>query len=505
MRFLEIPDKRGYEYILIPMIIGFVVRIIYHLFDIPDFWGDSFHNIYISKSTIENHWIYSDYKGREVVWLPFYRYVIAFFMYLFGSDSMTVPHLINIIIGSISCGILARLTALETSKEFGALAGLILALLPWHIAYSHMNMPEMLGSTIILLIILMQRLGKWIWIIPLSFIGALTKNEVTLYCGVFGLYVIWNRDWRSAMALILGGGLALICWGFWNLQETGHFFWWITERSLGSSWDKVFYNKGGGSWIVPFLSIIQVFPLVLIFPILSRKLAKQSWGNRSAFLLALTFLVIFNWLFIIMMNFGYFPSPDARYFILTLPITCVVFVAWISKIENGKRLVMRSVVIISLVLLFQVPTFYVLHYILNPSIELGRFIQEKGLNKVNSWNDFPTSLYYGDIDIDRSFSSKMLAPKKIRESIDFNDQLLANLQSNSIQYVAYQNVPHSYVNAVWPQMKSDLPFEWKGLHFEPIFNYSYLKSNTILESLRSYVEKDRASSLWKVSHLNGEN
>lgn len=497
MRYFQIPDKRGYEYILIPMIAAFLVRIIYHLFEIPDFWGDSYHNIFISKSTVENGWIYSDYKGREVVWLPFYRYLIAFFMYLFNSYSITVPHLINIVIGSVSCGVLARLAANETNKQTGTIAGLILALLPWHIAYSHMNMPEMTGSLILLLIVMFQRMGKWMWLLPLGFVGVLTKNEVTLYIGVFGLYIIWIRDWKSTAALVLGSVIGLTVWSFWNFQQTSNLFWWIAERSIGSGWDKLFY-QGHGSWYMPFLSILQVFPLLLLPVFLMRKL----WAlrkTRDCFLMAISIVVLFSWLFIVVMNFGYFPSPDARYFIITLPIVCLVFVGWIYRLDNVEILLKRSLVFTGIILLFQAPAFYFLHYTLSPSIELGKHIRQNDFGDANWWNDFPTSIYYAEFPEGHSFSSMTLAPKTDRYSEDFNDLLVKNLRDNDIQYIVFQDVSFSYVGTIWPQMKIGESFTWNGILFEPIYFYAYAESASMWDQLRSFIEARRTSSIWKVT------
>ncbi len=500
MRYFQIPDKRGYEYILIPMITAFLVRIIYHLFEIPDFWGDAYHNILISKSTIENGWAYTDYKGREVVWLPFYRYFTAFFMYLFNSYDLTVPHLINIIIGTVSCGVLAKVSAIGTNKQTGAIAGLILALLPWHIAYSHMNMPEMTGSLILLLIVMFQRMGKWMWLFPLGFVGVLTKNEVTLYTGVFGLYIIWLRDWKSAAALVIGCTIGLGTWSFWNFQQTNSLFWWISERSIGSGWDQLFYQeKASGRWFIPPLSILQVFPLSLVLIFQLHKFPKLK-GIKERLLIALALLVLFNWMFVILMNFGYLPSPDARYFIITLPILCLVFIWWIYKLDNAENLLKKSLLTIIIILFLQVPTFHFLHHTLNPSIELGRHIQQNNFENGNWWNDFPTSIYYAGFPEDHSFSSMMMVPKKDRYSAEFNDRLIENISSNNIKFIVFQDVSFSYVGTIWPQMKMEEHFIWNEIQFEPIYSYNNPKSVSVWDQIRHFIEAGRKSSIWKLTY-----
>ena len=55
--------------------VGLLVRLLYLSWGLPDLWSDSYHNWYINWATFSNQWIYSDYKGRELVWLPFFRYI----------------------------------------------------------------------------------------------------------------------------------------------------------------------------------------------------------------------------------------------------------------------------------------------------------------------------------------------------------------------------------------------------------------------------------------------
>ena len=66
--------------------IALLVRFFYLGLGLPDLWSDAYHNWYISWATIENGWVYSDYKGRELVWLPFYRYLSTAVIYIFSSQ-----------------------------------------------------------------------------------------------------------------------------------------------------------------------------------------------------------------------------------------------------------------------------------------------------------------------------------------------------------------------------------------------------------------------------------
>ena len=244
-----------------------ILRIIYLSFGIADYWGDAFHNVFISKLTVENDWVYSDYTGRQVVWLPFYRYLVTLFMFAFDQYDLVIPHVVNIILGSVSCALVAKLVSFAGRKDIGLLSGCGLAVLPWHIAYSNLNTQEMLCGTILLLVVFSYTNKQWFWLAPLAFIGVLTRNEMTPILSVFGLYLIYRKDWKSAGAMLIGGVTGLTLWGFWCYSNTGNFFWWITERSLGSSWNHVFQmqqDRIAGNWYSPILSILQVFPYLIV-------------------------------------------------------------------------------------------------------------------------------------------------------------------------------------------------------------------------------------------------
>jgi len=498
------PSIKGYEYFLIPTAIAFVIRLVYHFWGIPDLWGDAYHNVYISNAIIENNWVYSDFKGREVVWLPFYRYLAAFFMFLFGSSNLSAPHFLNMIIGSVSCGVLSSLTASYSNKHYGQLAGLLMAFLPWHVAYSHINMPEITASLILLLIVSAQYTSKWYWLIPLSFLGVLTKNELTLYIGFFGLYTIWVRDWKSVIALIAGGTPGLVVWGHWNWVMTGEPLWWIAERSLGSGWDKTFYSFLGdtsGSWYMPLMSILQVFPFIFILLLKLQLIRGVIKTKGDAFLKGITVVVLSSWLFIIIMNLGYFPTPDARYFIITLPLACLVFVLWMYKIQAGNRIIKLVVAGLMVLWVVELPIFYFLQFKMAPSIEMGKYIKNSDLDEGSFWLDFPVTVYFSEVQYDRVFSSEMMVPKEKREGENFIRNLRNDLKSKKIKYVAFQDVPYSYTGSIWSEMNENKPFDWNEFRFEPIFHYTFeAESQSINNKIKAIILEREASSLWKVSY-----
>ena len=502
MNFFQKPNTK--TVFLLPIATALVLRLVYHLIGIDDFWGDAYHNLFISSATLENGWVYTDFKGREVVWLPLFRYLVSLFIWIFQSQDILMGHLINVILGALSCGMIAKLTARASSNYTGLLSGLLLAVLPWHVAYSHMNMPEILGSFILILAVDLWT-GRYNgWLILIGFLGALTKNEVTLYLGVLGVLGIYSREWKRILILGSGVFLGLLLWGFWNHYNTDSFFWWITERSVGSGWDKLFYSSQPtyfGDWYVPLLSILQVFPLALLVIFLPKNWHKIILRSENRLLMIVSVLVLFNWLFVIGMNLNYFPSPDARYFIITLPLACISFGLWMSKSEaftkHGRKILL-GVVFLNII---QWPGFYYLQYTLYPAVEIGKYLKQSETEDQNYWIDLPAAIYFAGIDRKNSFSSEMIIPKDQRDRKGFKHDIAVRLEERNIRRLVFQDVPYSYMATILPQLKESKSFRWRGITFEPLHQIRYeTVQGGMGKQIEQYVVGGRSSSLWSLSY-----
>ncbi len=488
--------------------IALIIRLIYFSFSIPDYWGDAYHSIYIAKATIQNNWVYSDYSGREVVWMPFYRYLSAFFMFIFNRYELFVPHLVNIIIGSFSASLVFSTVQQVAERKVAILAGICLALLPWHIAYSNINTPEVLSGFFILLSIYLWLSKQWLWLIPVVFLGVLTRNEVTLLLAVFGVYLLVKRDWKPALYMFLGASSGILVWGLWCYVKTGDFFWWISERSLGSSWNHLFQIQSGkelGKWYLPILSLIQAFPLLfigLISPSFFTRVFKENSIKVKAVLLPIVVILFFDWFFIFIMQFRFYSYPEPKYFIITLPLACVVLGCLFATVPKQyfKKLRLKTIVLALIVLFLQIPVFYFLPIKDEPSRAIGLYMKDNLEGEGNLWLDQTIVWYYSEIDFRRIYSSYTLASRFDRYEESFEEELYTKIDEKDIRYIVSEPSSFTYVFNIWPEMTKAEAFEWKGLKFNPVYIYEKPEfSNSIIDRIKDkIIADDNVSILWSI-------
>lgn len=493
--------------------VALIVRLVYLSFNIPDYWGDAFHNIYIAQATIANDWVYSDFSGREVVWMPFYRYLSAFFMLIFNRYDLFVPHLMNIVIGSFSAALVTSTVQKVADRKVAVLAGLCLAILPWHIAYSNINTPEVLSGFLILLSMHLWQSKKWVWLIPVVFIGVLTRNEVTLLLALFGVYLLVKKDWKPAVYMLLGAVGGLLVWGAWCYSQTGEFFWWISERSLGSTWNHLFQLQKGrelGKWYLPILSIIQAFPLLFIIaiaPSFFKKVFEENTQKVKTILVPVALVLVFDWIFIFIMQFRFYSYPEPKYFIITLPLACVILgclYGTVSK-EFFEKLSLKTVVFSIVILVLQTPVFYFLPFKDDPSRTVGLHLKESLEEEGNVWFDQTIAWYYSEIDFERIHSSYTIASRFERYEEGFEEKLRVKLDELDIRYVMSEPSSFTYVFNIWPEMMDGEVFEWKGLVFTPIYRYQKPElSNSIPDRIKDGIIPDNHVAIfWSIERVEG--
>ena len=500
------------EVFLIPTLLAFVIRLFYHFLNIPDFWGDSYHSMYITWATLENNWVYSDYKGREVVWLPFYRYLSTFFIFITQYHNLLIPHVLNMILGSISCGFLAVITMRLTANKIGIMSGILLALAPWHIAYSHMNMPEITALLLLILAFFTWQQNQYLWLIPIGFAGVLTRNELTTLLGVLGLILLVKREWRQALCLFIGSAAGLGIWAWWNLIKRGELTWWIASRSRGSSWDRHFVMMQGNfvnHWYLHLAIFLTIFPVILV--ILGQfKTFKQAFSKtpilKSGLTLGLISIVVFHWIFLLIMQTEYFTAPNGRYWLYSLPMAFALFGVVFHQISKEKQstLIAWSHSVSLLVMLIMMFIFYHQRMIYAYNQELGKHIGEAIPKDSNIWFDFPDILYFSEIDYSRAYSSDQIMPMEYRYISDEDKVkfLTHKFDSLNIGYIVASPVSYSIVLSLWPNMEDREPFEWGSWYFTPLFSKFDTEDQIVGQPLASWMRYlggvNKKSVLWKV-------
>ena len=492
----------------IPFLIALVTRFLFYLLDIPDYLGDAFHSWMISVATIENDWIYSDYKGRELVWLPFHRYLVSVFMIIFSSYDMAVTDALNILLGAITCGVISLITNRLSNRQMGLFAGITLALTPSHVSYSNINTPEILAGLILSLVVYVALFKKSFWLLPLVFIGVLTKNELTMLLVMFGGLLVLHGNWRPSLFMVAGGLLGLGVWMWWCYNQTGYPFFWLTERAAGSRWDHLFQvAKGSYSYDLGKYShyIERTFPFIVVIPVIIWLCWDKVKSTLRQKRTRLVILVVWShWIFIFFMAFYFFPTLSIRYFLFTLPLAISMLFIWLHELHGIKKKgLYLAVIIILLAAIFrQYPNAHFRRYSYAPPREVGKFIEQMSPVEGNFWIDFPVAIYYSGLPLDSFYSGKQIFVNSDPDQ-QWTTNLYNQLKEKRINYIMSAPVSYSRVLNIWPQMKTREPFEWMGIWFEPVFRYDpsehLIEEEWWWDARRNNITKRQSNAtLWKL-------
>ena len=503
IRLLDKFENSKFNNQFIVFFIAFLLRGCYHLLDFPDYWGDAYHNIVTSWLTVQNDWIYSDYKGREIVWLPLHTYLSGTWMWIFSSFSIKTTHYFTMLVGSTGVMYVYLIANKIYSSSISILITLLTILLPYHILFSTLNMSEILTSTLLVMVIYYALFSHHqIVLILISFFGFFSRYEFTALIGVFALLLFFKRQKKIQTYCIMAGlSMGLMVWCGWIYFKTGNPFDWILQKQ-SSLWDAKFYERGL-NFVDPILSMIFAFPyFIIIFITIWQKKKDfliKTWKSETCILI----LLGFHWLSIAIAQIWFTSYPDPKYFIITLPIATLSLGYFLNRKKNILKL-KKIFLVISIILLLQLPSFYFLHLSIDPELAMGKYLSDKNLQG-KLWVDLPPAQLASTLDFERFVTSDMLIP--VEERYEQNtDQRLENLMiDKDIKYIVAYHVPHSWVTFKWKQTKEEQPFDWRSLHFRPIYSYHFMKyhqqkKRTPIHWIREKIQKNQSKIiLWEVS------
>ncbi|MEM7133550.1 MAG: hypothetical protein AAF702_45070 [Chloroflexota bacterium] len=436
---------------------------------------------------MDNNWVYSDYKGLEIIWLPGYHYLISAVMFGWGRFDLLPAHVVNMILGSMACGLMAWLISDVTSNWLAGLgAGVTLALMPWHIAYSHMNMPEVMAG-LLLLGLLLAAYKDWPILLPiLGFVGSLTRHELTLAIFIIGVWLWVQRGWLVSLRLWLGSGIALAGWSWWSWYRTGEFLGWWSRSVMAAAHDATF-NRAAGSRLADVGTLVetvnQAYPLLPVICLTGVMVLVGICCFRWHYdLPRYTWLLIAvlatHWV-VLGRSFvnGYLPVADPRFVLITLPALVGIGIIVIMAIpQPALRWATTAIAfwILFLSLFKQIPEFSRRAYVTHPEKAAGEYLATIAAHHGSEsyWVDAPTAIYYSQLDPKRFFSSNKLLAKTLYMHENGSDIALAAIKEEKIRYVLWEDVSYTFVGQIWPQMSQAIPFEQNGYHFEPVFHYS---------------------------------
>jgi hypothetical protein len=354
---------------LLIVLIALAMRWLYATWAVADFWGDAYHHWLISRLTLAHNWRYTDYKGLETIWLPGYHYLVSLVMILSGRLDLGPAHMVNIILGTVACGLTTWLTTDFSGKLLvGFIAGLALALTPWHIAYSVINMPEVLMGVLLLLTVLAAYRERTVGLGALAFAGALTRHELTLALIITAVWLVGRRRVRPAVGLGVGLGLALVLWSSWSWWGTGDpLLWWTRYQAL-AFWDARFWRSESSllsDLRALWRSALDAWPLLPWLAALALVSVKRRTPSAEGVLLAALVGAHGGFLaggFVA----GHLPTANPRYLLGILPV-------WVILLVKGTRWYRETIVIVGFIaaraLWVQLPELRAAPYIIAP--ELG--------------------------------------------------------------------------------------------------------------------------------------
>jgi len=146
--------KLTYWILFLILIIGFFPRI-YNL-NFPEFYYDEAVYTHITRQVVDenipNTWVYATHN-------PEYHYLLYPFGKLFGTNpfSMRFPSVLFGLIGIVGCFIFVKL---YFNDKIALLASFLIAILPFHVLYSRVVIPDLITSVLLLFSIILMEIVR---------------------------------------------------------------------------------------------------------------------------------------------------------------------------------------------------------------------------------------------------------------------------------------------------------------------------------------------------------
>ena len=469
-----------------------------------DYWGDAHHNLIMSKLTLENGFVYSDFKDRHLTWLPLYRYWGSLIMLITGSYSLMVMNVVNSVNGSLVAVLGAWFTSSLTDKRTGFLAGLAIALLPYLMVFSYISQAEMLGGGLLLLWLVSLYKEKF-WLSALfAALAALTRYELTFLIGLCMLPFLYFRNYKPILYSVGGLVLGLGIWSWWAWLNSGNPINWLLMRIQSTTHSSGYYAEDANLFFdnifIPVTTVLQAFPLVVFFIWWKKPEDHKPIKDRFWFFM-MGYITLAHWLFFFLAQFKIMAYPDPRFFILSLPITVIWFFGMWQR-GYFRPFVQRRIVFLFLIFsLLQLIVPYFRQYSLQPRKEVGTWIKENVEGEEVIWSDLAVSIVESDRDPKSFISSDKLLPKPVRQTGQQTEWILNKIDTLNVEYITSYKVPFDYTQTLWPEISELQPFEWEGVTFVPVFYYEpyRYREATIHNYLRQQFEAPlETASIWKI-------
>ena len=480
------------------VLLAIFIRTLALLLGFQDYWGDSHHNLIMSKLTLDNGWVYSDFKDRELTWLPAFRYWGSIILWITGSAKLITLNIANSILGAIIVGLGTWFIREIKGKKIALLTGILLALTPYLIVFSYMNMAEGFGALLLLAWVIgvdRHRIGL---VFITALLASLTRYELVFFLGIASLYLLIVSKKKSFVSTTAGVVVGLSIWSWWSYINTGDLLNWFWMRFESTTLSTDFYAEDVNILyrflLLPVLAILQVFPLAVAFLWLKKPSFKISVYSPSTLMGCLILAAL--------LFFGYAQTsvivyPDPRYLVMILPIVIIWFSLLFAHGFFRPYITQRFVLIITVLSLFQLIIPYYRQFSLQPRVEMGEWISENVTEADLIWSDNAVTLASSETHLQQFLSSAKLE-SALNSNITNSETVLIE---SGIDYLTVYPAPYSMAHQLYPELLHSSPFEKNGITFIPVFIYApfQMQKASVHDFLRMKFEAGaRKASIWKL-------
>lgn len=422
---------------------------LYYFSQLPvDRLDDSYTRWLISTLTVRNGWVYSDIRpmpNLALVYLPLYQYVSALGMSLTANPSITAARYVSIIAGTATCVAVASVgRRLYASVYFGTLAGLFLAVQPWHIDFSVAGTEEaltgLLATAAFYFILTSQRTPA----ITTTALTALTGYEgwILLTAGILAIILMKHRSTQQLRAPVLTLLASILAWILWSAANTRNTFAWITTYLDLIGWVPTY----DFSTLLFYPTVAFVMTTTLFLFAIYMGFRNGKTGRIFALV-----LVIFLSVFTLGAPTGIEVSDIDR-LVPLLPFMALALVPGLPRIQ-GTALRKATVVGILLILLLlpyfaQIPIGPRKLFVISPEQRAADMLREQ-YSGGKIVTDSATVIYFSQID-----PTLFLTFDHIMKFLETAgpDKLAEWFRSHQVSLLVWQNSTHSRAAELFPQL-----------------------------------------------------
>ncbi|MEM3507239.1 MAG: hypothetical protein QXT31_06270, partial [Candidatus Bathyarchaeia archaeon] len=408
---------------------------------------ESYHRWFIDVLTLKNNFYYSDFKpisNLAIVWLPGFQYSSLFLMFLLKNESILVPRIFNLIVGSLTCIIVyAVCLRLYNNEIWPALVGgLVLAFQPWHIDYSINGTSEVLLGFLIMLVIYYFLQGKTNLFSVFSFLAMLIDYPSWIIIAFLILIGIYCKKWKLISKPFLAFLSILVIWSLWSFVNTGNPIAWITSYAFSVGWKLKFDLK-----VLPFYFLIALSITTLLFYLGLFFGTIHSHETRIFSALLICYTVVYSLAHALGLDLG-----DISRLIPMMPILALIIPSALPKFSGSLK--RKSLIGIALLLLLFIPYSFQVYigpaksYMIMPEYRAGLKLKEF-YEGGRILCDSPAIAYHSGLSIDSFLSFEKLfwySKNKTQE------KLKVWLKQNNVTILVWHNATFSMAPKLFPEL-----------------------------------------------------